>query len=116
MSLAFVDANVLVTALPRSILYLASALETTDYQLVYSLYVEDEAVKNQRPGTVPVITLRVALGELVRPTGRLEGRPFTVAQGFGVLAPAVGQNPSVVLQSFPTLSARTPDEHPFTAA
>jgi hypothetical protein len=44
MTLAFVDANVLVTALPRSILYLASALETTDYQLVYSPYVEAREV------------------------------------------------------------------------
>jgi len=67
MTLAFVDACVLVTALPRSILYLASALETTDYQLVYSPYVEDEAVKNQRPGTVPVTTLRMALDWIVVP-------------------------------------------------
>ena len=67
MTLAFVDANVLVTALPRSILYLASALETTDYQLVYSPYVEDEAVRNQRPGTVPVTTLRTALDWMLVP-------------------------------------------------
>jgi len=45
MTLAFVDACVLVTALPRSILYLASALEATDYQLVYSPYVETRQSK-----------------------------------------------------------------------
>lgn len=52
----FVDADVLASPVPRTILYLAQPL--SDYELVYSPLVETEAERHQRTGHVPVSTLR----------------------------------------------------------
>ncbi|MCL2454549.1 MAG: hypothetical protein FWD18_04520 [Micrococcales bacterium] len=60
MSLAFVDANVLVSPVPRTILYLGAA--HGGYTLVYSKHVEHEAERHQRPQQVPVSTLRARWG------------------------------------------------------
>ncbi len=53
---AFVDANVLASPVPRTILYLSRPL--ADYELVFSPWVEAEAERHQSPGHVPVSVLR----------------------------------------------------------
>ena len=53
---AFVDANVLASPVPRTILYLSRPL--SDYELVFSPWVEAEAERHQKPGHVPVSVLR----------------------------------------------------------
>lgn len=52
----FVDADVLASPVPRTILYLARPL--SDYELVYSPYVETEAERHQRAAHILVSTLR----------------------------------------------------------
>lgn len=54
--IAFVDANVLASPVPRTMLYLLAPL--SDYRLVYSPLVEAEAQRHQKPGHVPVAVLR----------------------------------------------------------
>jgi len=58
VTLAFVDANVLAQATPRTILYLASALDSCAFGLVFSPLVEKEAERAQRPKARPVSVLR----------------------------------------------------------
>lgn len=58
MTLAFLDADVLAQATPRTILYLASALDEPAFGLIYSPHVEQEAERAQRPGARPVSILR----------------------------------------------------------
>ncbi|MDR1153046.1 MAG: hypothetical protein LBK72_11365 [Bifidobacteriaceae bacterium] len=53
---AFVDADVLASPVPRTLLYLARPL--SDYELVYSPHVEAEATRHQKTGHVPVADLR----------------------------------------------------------
>ena len=53
---AFVDANVLASPVPRTILYLSRPL--SDYELVFSPWVEAEAERHQKAGHVPVSVLR----------------------------------------------------------
>lgn len=53
---AFVDANVLASPVPRTILYLGQPL--ADYELVFSPWVEAEADRHQKPGQTPVSRLR----------------------------------------------------------
>lgn len=52
----FVDADVLASPVPRTILYLARPL--SDYELVYSQFVETEAERHQKAAHIPVSTLR----------------------------------------------------------
>jgi hypothetical protein len=54
---AFVDADVLASPVPRTLLYLAQPL--SDYELVYSPHVEAEATRHQKAGHIPVAELRV---------------------------------------------------------
>lgn len=53
---AFVDANVLASPVPRTILYLSRPL--SDFDLVFSPWVEAEAERHQKLGHVPVSVLR----------------------------------------------------------
>lgn len=52
----FVDADVLASPVPRTILYLAQPL--SDYELVYSQFAETEAERHQKAAHIPVATLR----------------------------------------------------------
>ena len=52
----FVDADVLASPVPRTILYLARPL--SDYELVHSLFVETDAERHQKAAHIPVSTLR----------------------------------------------------------
>lgn len=52
----FVDANVLASPVPRTILYLSQPL--SDFELVFSPWVETEAERHQKPGHIPVSVLR----------------------------------------------------------
>lgn len=52
----FVDADVLTSPVPRTILYLARPL--SNYELVYSQSVEIEAERHQKAAHIPVSTLR----------------------------------------------------------
>jgi len=56
--LAYVDASVLATPLPRTVLYLASAYEECDFSLTFSPYVEAEADRALKPGARKVSELR----------------------------------------------------------
>lgn len=58
MTLAFVDADVLAQATPRTILYLAAALESSTFQLTFSPHVEQEAERAQKPDARRVSVLR----------------------------------------------------------
>ena len=51
-----VDANVLASPVPRTILYLSQPL--SDFELVFSPWVEREAERHQKAGHIPVSTLR----------------------------------------------------------
>jgi hypothetical protein len=53
---AFVDANVLASPVPRTILYLSRPL--SNYELVFSPWAEVEAERHQKDGHVPVSALR----------------------------------------------------------
>ena len=53
---AFVDADVLASPAPRTVLYLMRPL--SGFELVYSPRVEAEALRHQKPGHIPVDTLR----------------------------------------------------------
>lgn len=52
----FVDANVLASPVPRTVLYLAQPL--SDFELVFSPWVEAEADRHQKPGQASVSRLR----------------------------------------------------------
>jgi len=60
--LAYVDADVLAAAVPRSILYYAATLPNIGYRLTYSPYAEAQAEKNQSPTQIPVSQLRERFG------------------------------------------------------
>jgi hypothetical protein len=53
---AFVDADVLASPVPRTLLYLMRPL--AGFSLVYSQHVEAEALRHQKPGHTPVDSLR----------------------------------------------------------
>lgn len=62
---AFVDANVLASPVPRTILYLSQPL--SDFELVFSPWVEREAERHQKPRHIPVSTLRERFDWMVVP-------------------------------------------------
>jgi len=61
----FVDADVLASPQARTIPYLARPL--ADYELMYSPMVEEEAMRHQKPGQVPIRELRARFDWLLVP-------------------------------------------------
>lgn len=69
----FVDANVLASPVPRTMLYLLAPL--AGYRLVYSPLVETEAGRHQKVGHVPVVTFAPAVGLDAGPRQRRQPAP-----------------------------------------
>lgn len=84
---AFVDANVLASPVPRTILYLSQPL--SDFELCFSPCVEREAQRHQKPGHVRVSTLRRRFDWTVAPDADdVEGLVDTDVKDRPVLAAA----------------------------
>ncbi|MEU4386365.1 PIN domain-containing protein [Promicromonospora sp. NPDC023805] len=84
----FVDANVLASPVPRTILYLSQPL--SDFQLVFSPWVEREAERHQKAGHIPVSTLRQRFDwEFVPDADDFDGLVDTDPKDQPVLASAV---------------------------
>lgn len=86
---AFVDANVLASPVPRTILYLSQPL--SDYELVFSPLVEQEAERHQKPGHIPVSSLRHRYDwQLVHDADDVNDLADTDPKDRAVLASAIG--------------------------
>jgi len=94
----FVDADVLTSPVPRTILYLARPL--SDYELVYSPYVETEAERHQKAAHIPVSTLRERWDWQIVPDAEIEdiaGLSDTDHKDKPVLAAAIAARATFVV-------------------
>lgn len=91
----FVDANVLASPVPRTLLYLAQPLSS--YELVYSPGVEQEAERHRKPGHVPVSTLRRRWDWMTVPDAAGDDLVDTDPKDTQVLAAAIAARASFVV-------------------
>ncbi|MDR0626553.1 MAG: hypothetical protein LBG11_04710 [Bifidobacteriaceae bacterium] len=93
---AFVDADVLASPVSRTVLYLMRPLSS--FELVYSRHVEAEALRHQKPGHIPVDTLRGRFDwPLVEDPGNPAAMDDTDPKDRPVLAAAVAAGAGFVI-------------------